>query len=105
MGFMGNEGGWKTVKASLVSGQKIFKNMTNKLSEEEYAKYKAQFWLFMLNDGHKPTKWLKPNAKGTKVNFDYIKGQSEYDRGLLELEVYLHEINEEFGLEYKINKQ
>lgn len=93
------------MQVSLVSGQKIFKNMTNKLSEVEYAKIKAQFWLFMLNDGNKPTKWLKPTAKGTKVNFDYIKGQEEYDRGLLELEVYLHEINSRFGLDYKLNKE
>lgn len=93
------------MKVSLVSGQKIFKNMTNKLSEEEYAKIKAQFWMFMLNDGQKPTKWLKPNAKGTKVNFDYINDQGEYDRGLLELEVYLREINEKFELGYTINKE
>ena len=91
------------MKASLISGQKVFSNMTNKLSDEEYAKIKAQFWLFMLNDGEKPTKWLKPNAKGTKVNFDYAKGQSEYERGLLELEVYLREINEKYGLDYKLN--
>ncbi|MEK5070523.1 hypothetical protein [Sporosarcina sp. FSL K6-1508] len=93
------------MKIDLISGQKVFKNMTNKLSEEEYAKTKAQFWLFMLNDGNKPTKWLKPNASGTKVNFDYMKGQSEYDRGLLELEVYLHEINERFGLDYKFSRE
>ena len=96
------------MKVSLVSGQIIFKNMTNKLSEEEHAKYKAQFWLLMLNDGQKPTKWLKPNARGTKVNFDYIStrknNRSDYDRGLAELEVYLREINEKFGLEYKLRE-
>ena len=93
------------MKISLVSGQKVFKNMTNKLSEEEYAKTKAQFWMFMLNDGERPTKWLKPNTKGTKVNLDYIQGQEKYDRGLLELEVYLHEINTQYGLDYKINRE
>lgn len=91
-------------KISLVSGQMHYPRLNNKLPEEEYAKAKAHVWLHMLNEGQKPKKWLVANSKGTKVNFDYISSQDEYEKGLAVLEDYLSEINTHFGLDYNLRK-
>lgn len=92
------------MEVGLVSGQKVFNNMTSKLDGKAYAIIKANFWLHMLNDNQRPTRWLKANAKGTKVNFDFIKMQEEYDAGLLELEDYLKIIKKEYELDFKLNR-
>lgn len=88
-----------------VSGQKHFKNMKNKYSERHLVIGKAQAWMNMLNDGMRPTKWLKTTAKGTKVNFDFIKTSEQYDEGIIELETFLNEINEEYSLGISISKK
>jgi len=93
------------MKISVVSGQKHYRNMTNKHGDRNYAVAKAQIWMSMLNDGMKPTRWLKANAKGTKVNFDAIKTSEEYDKGLSELQEYLNEINEKFSLGISISRE
>ncbi len=93
------------MEVGLVSGQKVFNNMTSKLDGKEYAIIKANFWLHMLNDGQRPTRWLKETTKGTKVNFDFIKTQEEYNAGLLELEAYLVIINKEHKLDFKLNRE
>lgn len=90
---------------TVVGGQIVYPSMNTKMSEEKYAKTKAHMWLFMLNEGKKPKKWLKANRNGTKVNFDMIQTQEDYDEGLKELDVYLQEINKDFGLDYKIRKE
>lgn len=92
-------------KPIILGGQINFRLLTNKLSEIEYAKAKAHLWLHMLNDGQKPKKWLKTTGRGTKVNFDTIHSQEDYEKGLTELEVYLNEINEQFSLEYMLNEK
>lgn len=92
-------------KISVVSGQIDYPRLTSKMSEIEYAQAKAHVWLHMLNEGQNPKKWLKANTKGTKVNFDYIASQEEYDKGLIDLECYLAEINVRFGLDYKLTKE
>ncbi|MEK5038998.1 hypothetical protein [Sporosarcina sp. FSL K6-3457] len=92
------------MKAQVMSGQMVYKNLTAKFSDREYAIMKVNLWMHMLNDRMKPTKWLKPNKNGTKVNFDYIHSQEEYDQGLGELDVYLQEINRQFGFDFSINR-
>jgi len=92
-------------KISVISGQINYPRLTNKLSEIEYAKAKAHVWMHMLNDGQNPKKWLKANSKGTKVNFESVSSQADYDKGLIDLECYLAEINVRFGLEYKLTKE
>lgn len=89
---------------TVVGGQMNFPFLTNKLPADEYAKAKAHIWLLALNEGNKPKKWLKPNSKGTKINFETVQSQEEYDNGLEELGVFLKRINEEFGLDYSIKK-
>lgn len=88
----------------LISGQLKFAKLTKDLSDELYAKIKCRLWMDMLNEGERPTKWLKPTVQGTKVDFDYIKSGEEYDQGLNELRIYIKEINEKFHLDYKIKK-
>lgn len=92
------------MEISVISGQMGYEKMTPKLGEREYAERKAHIWLHMLNDRMKPTKWLKPNKNGTKVNFNHIKSQEDYDEGLVELDVYLREINKEYGFDFSINR-
>lgn len=86
----------------VLGGQFSYQFLTNKLPAEEYAKAKAQVWMHMVNDGNEPEKWLKANGKGTKVNFNRIRTQEEYDIALIKLSSYLDEINNEFGLDYKV---
>lgn len=88
----------------LVSGQIVYPNMNTKLNEEEYAKAKAHMWLYMLNEGKRPKKWLKGTKSGTKVNFDFVQSQSDYDQGLDELDIYLQEINKGFDLEFDLRR-
>ncbi|MFS0815361.1 hypothetical protein ABC382_00135 [Lysinibacillus sp. 1P01SD] len=90
---------------SVVSGQMSYKLLTNKMPAVEYATAKVHIWMNMLNRGQRPKKWLKANSKGTKVNFDYIKSEAEYEKGLIDLQVYIDEINSEFGLEIKIARK
>ncbi|MEK3955867.1 MULTISPECIES: hypothetical protein [unclassified Psychrobacillus] len=89
-------------KVGVLGGQINYPVLTHKLPGEEYAKAKAHMWIHMLNDGNKPKKWLKPNGKGTKVNFERIHTKEEYLNGLDELSLYLTQINREFGLDYKV---
>lgn len=89
-------------KIGVIGGQIGYKSLTHKIPAVEYAKAKAQIWMHMLNEGNRPKKWLKPNGKGTNVNFERIHTQEEYDKGLIDLSAYCKQINEEFGLDYKI---
>lgn len=92
-------------KISVVSGQISYPRLNSKLPDDEYAQAKAHVWMHMLNEGQRPKKWLKVTRNGTKVNFDYISSQEEYEKGLIDLECYLAEINTRFGLEYKLTKE
>ncbi|MFJ8262697.1 hypothetical protein ACIQ4I_12210 [Rummeliibacillus sp. NPDC094406] len=91
-------------KIQLVSGQIVFEKMTNKIDSKEYAERKAWAWLGMVNDGKKPTRWLKPNCKGTKVNFDFIQSQEEYEKVLDQIEPFLKKINRAYGLDYNLRR-
>ncbi|WP_339161771.1 hypothetical protein [Siminovitchia sp. FSL W7-1587] len=90
--------------ASVIGGQINYPSLTNKLPSEEYAKAKVHIWLMMLNDGQNPVRWLKPNGKGTKVNFETLKDQSDYDEKLLLLQEYINQVNEDYGLDFKLKR-
>ena len=45
----------------------------------------------------KPFRWLKPTAKGTKVNFEILQTQAEGDLAIQELEAYIDYVNKTFG--------
>lgn len=87
-----------------MGGQIRFKRLTNKISESEYARFKAHFWLFLLNEGKMPIKWLKPSSMGTRVNFTYFKGNLSYQEGIKELSFYIEAINEKYGFDFKISE-
>lgn len=92
-------------KISVLGGQINYRSLTNKLPAVEYAKAKVHMWLYMLNEGKKPKKWLKANSKGTKVNFEIVNSQEEYNEGLNSLQEFINQVNEEFGLDYKLKHQ
>lgn len=87
---------------TLVSGEIIYPDMNTSLDEAKYAKFKVYLWLEMLNDNQKPRKWNKATKKGTKVHFDYIRTQDEYNQGIVELKVYISEVNETFSLDIEL---
>lgn len=89
----------------LVSGAINFPTLTTKMDEKEYAAAKVYMWMYMLNEGEVPTKWFKPNTKGTKVNFDYVSSQEEYNQGLEDLRTYIDEVNNKYDFGFKIQKQ
>lgn len=86
----------------VVGGQMQWPRLTNKLEEKDYAIGKAICWHKMLSDLMLPTKWLKPTAKGTKVNFDQIHTQKEYDDAIAELKAHLIVMNERYGTDMQI---
>lgn len=86
----------------LVSGKMEFSNMKKSVPEKKYAVIKVNVWIQMLNDGKKPTKWLKPSSKGTGVHFDFIKKQEDYDNGIKELQLYIEKVNEQFDLDFSL---
>lgn len=93
-----------TPKIGLIGGQMLFEKMTNKVNDKDYAQQKAWMWIQMVNDRKNPTRWLKPNSKGTKVNFYYIHSQEEYEKALNQVEPFLKEINRIHGLDYKLSR-
>lgn len=89
----------------VIEGGRIeFEHLTHKIPGIEYAKAKAHMWIYSLNEGNRPVKWLKPNGKGTKMDFKTVQSQAEYRKGLNALSVYLKDINAEFGLDYSVQR-
>ncbi|AIQ19557.1 hypothetical protein H70357_24725 [Paenibacillus sp. FSL H7-0357] len=86
----------------VVGGQIEFKYLTNKVAEKDYEVRKAIIWHKMLGDGMLPTRWLKPTAKGTKVNFDQIQDQEGYDKAIVDLKHHLNAVNEKYGTDLEI---
>ncbi len=84
-------------RVGLVGGQVVFKHLTTTLSEKQFEMLKIRCWLKMLNDGENPVKWLKPSAKGQKVNFKAIKDTEDYNTCLDELEKHIVEMNEKYS--------
>lgn len=78
----------------VVGGQTKFSTMTNQCTEKEYMVIKAFAWNKLLKDKMIPTKWLKPNKQGTKVNFNMAKNQEEYDKEVAKFKGYVAEVNE-----------
>lgn len=87
---------------NLISGQLLFPDLNLKLGDRKYAESKVHMWLFLLNEGERPTKWLKQNSKGTRVNFVTINSQEEYEEGIAELRAYASEVNEYYNLDLKV---
>ncbi len=93
------------MKLQAVSGQRHFRKMTNKLNERQLEIVKVNNWMVMLNNSEKPMKWLKTTSRGTKVNFDFIKSEEEYEKGLDELQEYLNVVNDRFSLGFSISRE
>lgn len=90
--------------AGVYGGQQEFKYLTPTLLEKDYAVLKIKCWLKMLNGNSKPTRWLKPNTKGTKVNFKTIKTKEEWNQCFEELMNHISEMNEKHGLDMKLER-
>lgn len=95
----------KLGRIAVLGGQMSYPTLTSKLDGKKYAISKVYLWLHMLNDNMKPKKWLKANARGTKVNFDSIQSQADYDKGLVDLQVFIDEVNVSYGTEIKLRRE
>lgn len=89
----------------VVSGHINYPKMNLKMDAKTFAIVKAHVWLDMLNEGKRPTKWFKTNTKGTKVAYDYMYSQEEYDAGLDELDTYMYEVNKKYNVGLKISSE
>jgi hypothetical protein len=89
----------------VVGGRMIFKQLTSGIEAKKYAVGKAVVWLKLLNDGMKPVKWLKPTKRGTKVDFEFIRSDEEWESELERLNNYINEVNQMFGTDLKLNRQ
>lgn len=85
----------------LVGGQMEFPHLTAP-QNKEYDIEKVQLWVHMINDGKRPTRWLTPNKKGTKVNFDFISSIESREKALNELKAFLEDLNTIHGLDMKL---
>jgi hypothetical protein len=79
---------------SVTGGKIIQKKLTHKIDEETYAIGKAYFWMQLLKDGMRPKKWLKPNSKGTSVNFEMISSKEDKEIAFGEFKGYLNFVND-----------
>ncbi|AKS37398.1 hypothetical protein NP92_02755 [Anoxybacillus gonensis] len=91
-------------KFIVTGGQISYELLNNKLPAMEYEIAKIHIWLSMLNKGQKPKRWNKPNKNGTKVTFEVIQSQADYNKGLTELEDYIDQVNQQFELDLKLNR-
>jgi hypothetical protein len=91
-----------SVKIAVISGQIDYKKLNSSLGEREYAFSKAIVWISMLNGGNRPKRWLKVRKDGTKVNFEIIQSDADFENGLNELKKYLAEIKSEYEIEIKL---
>lgn len=94
----------ETMKLSKISGQLNQIHLNIKIDEKTYDIGKAHCWLGLIQKGQRPTKWLKANSKGTKINFDYIKSSEEIEQCFDELEIYLRHINRKHGTDITLNR-
>lgn len=85
----------------VIGGQMHFTNLTQP-EGKQHDMLKARIWVNMINDGMKPTKWLKTGKSGTKVNFDNITSEEERNAALEEYKTFLERMNAEHGTEYKL---
>ncbi|MCP6683228.1 hypothetical protein [Bacillus nakamurai] len=92
-------------RMQVIGGEMSFPKLTMKVYKDDPAQYSARIanvWINMLNELKRPSKFLKPTRRGTRVEYDYIREQKDYDSGLKMLTEYVHEINQKFDLGIKI---
>lgn len=79
-----------------------FSKLTHKMDEKEYAIAKVNIWFGMLKERQRPTKWSKPNGKGTNVDFDVVYSQEDFEAGLKDLRTYCEEVNEKYNTNFNL---
>lgn len=88
---------------TLLSGQMNFPNLKAPVGKD-YEVLRVQLWVCMINDGKRPTKWLKATKKGTKVNFDFIDTKESNEQAFKEVKDYMADVNTIYGLKMTLNK-
>lgn len=88
----------------VVGGSMKHGALTSNLEERIYDIGKAHVWLGMIREYQRPTKWLKPNKKGTNINFSFINSQEDIDKAFDELEIYIREINRKHGTDITLER-
>ena len=85
----------------LAGGQMKFPHLTAP-QDKGYDIARVQLWVDMINDGKKPTRWLTPNKKGTRVNFDFISSIEDREAALQEVKAHLEDLNTIHGMDMKL---
>lgn len=88
---------------TLLNGQMNFPHLKAPLGKE-YEILRAQLWVHMINDGKRPTKWLKSSKKGTKVNFEFMNTEDSKEQAFEEVKSYIADVNAIYGLNMKLGK-
>ncbi len=82
-------------EVEIVSGQRRFEGMTAQLLQEnegQYVQLKILNWANMVTERRvAPTKWLKPDRQGTRVNFVGLHSTEEIHKALSELSGFIAE--------------
>lgn len=80
-------------KMRILGGTSQFKSLKKGMEEREYMVQKAFNWHGMINQMENPVQWMKPTNQGTKVKWESISTQEEYDKAVAKLKGYMTEIN------------
>ncbi|MCC3381942.1 hypothetical protein ACFQ5D_18095 [Paenibacillus farraposensis] len=89
---------------SIIGGQLQYPRLKSSLDQKEYDIGKAFIWMDMLKSRHRPTKWLKPNRRGTKVDFEFIATNEGLQVAQDEFEVFLEQINRKHGTDFELTR-
>lgn len=82
-----------------------FHGLTKGLDKRTYAISKVNAWMNMLNQNMRPVRFYNPTINGTNVSVEQILDQSDYDKGLEELEAYTLWVNEKYGTDFRLRNE
>ncbi|GAC42817.1 hypothetical protein [Paenibacillus popilliae] len=92
------------IKITLHGGEMMYSAMNSQVNAKEYSLRKMYAWFTMLNDRQRPITWKKPSKKGTRVKWEMVTTQQEYEMAWDELEGYIHAVNKRFATDFALKR-
>jgi hypothetical protein len=92
-------------KFSVEGGTMSFPTLTLELAKADRKEYDlgiVEIMIGMINDGMSPVKLYNPNKNGTRVKFNTIKDQSEFEKAMIDLNKVVDDVNMLHGTDIKL---
>lgn len=90
-------------EVEVIGGQIQQEHMTKEIfvnMPRVYDLMKGAMWLIMLQEGKKPTRWLKPTSKGTRITFKKFDSVEEFEQEVKEAKKFIEYIKSLEGINY-----